>query len=218
MTEPTGRRAVSKMNTRNALQEAADRLFAERGYQATTVRDIADAAGVTERTFFRYFPGKEALIMDDALGWLPVLQDLVRARPAGEDVVTALRHAVLDLGAVLAADTRPSPLWLFSEGPPGPRIGQPMRGVVARVESSLAEVIRERLELSEAAFAIETSYLADVLARSTFAILRSALIRESQLRRDGRSRPSATTLINQAFSTMRLPAPPPATSARKSHN
>ena len=36
------------------------------------MRDIADAAGVTERTFFRYFAGKEELILDDVLEWLPV--------------------------------------------------------------------------------------------------------------------------------------------------
>ena len=81
----------------------ADRLFAERGYSATTVRDIAEAAGVTERTFFRYFTGKEELIIDDALGWLPVLLGKLRGRPDGEDVGTALRRAIQDVGTLLSA-------------------------------------------------------------------------------------------------------------------
>ena|SRR5690242_19212569 len=63
--------------------QAADRLFAEQGYAQTTVRDIAEAAGVTERTFFRYFGGKEELIIDDALAWLPLLKDHVRGPPGG---------------------------------------------------------------------------------------------------------------------------------------
>jgi len=79
MTVTTGRREANKRATRQALQQAADRLFAEQGYAQTTVRDIAEAAGVTERTFFLYFGGKEELIIDDALDWLPLLKDHVRA-------------------------------------------------------------------------------------------------------------------------------------------
>ena len=108
MTVTTGRREANKRATRQALQQAADRLFAEQGYAETTVRDIAAAAGVTERTFFRYFGGKEELIIDDALAWLPLLKDHVRARPAGEDPVTDLRHAVRSLGADLRQSPRPS--------------------------------------------------------------------------------------------------------------
>jgi AcrR family transcriptional regulator len=205
MTAATGPRPTRKTTTRQGLQAAADRLFAERGFEATTVRDIADAAGVTERTFFRYFAGKEALILDDALGWLPVLLGLVRARPAGEDAVTALRRALLELVATLADDPWPAPLWLFSEGAPGPQIARSARGAFVRVETGLAEVIRERVEASDEGFAMETSYLADLLARVTLAVIRSALARSSQLRRDGRARPSTGTLITQAFSLVSLP-------------
>ena len=74
VTEVIGRREANKRATRSALQDAASRLFAEHGFGGTTVRDIADAAGVTERTFFRYFAGKEELMLDDILEWLPGLQ------------------------------------------------------------------------------------------------------------------------------------------------
>ena len=146
MVQTVGRREAHKQATRQALQQAADRLFAERGYGATTVRDIAEAAGVTERTFFRYFAGKEELIIEDALGWLPVLLEAIRARPAREDVATALRQAIREVGTLLSASPRPTPLWLFSDGPPGARISRMPTGTLLRIEADLAAVIRERLE------------------------------------------------------------------------
>ncbi len=208
MTVTTGRREANKRATRQALQQAADRLFAEQGYAQTTVRDIAEAAGVTERTFFRYFGGKEELIIDDALAWLPLLKDHVRGRPAGEDPVTALRHAVRSLGADLRESPRPTPLWLFNDGPPGVRINRLSPGAVLRAESGLADVILERLEYSAADYGMDTRYLADILARTTFALIRSALIRAWELRSQAATPlPDEGLLTDQAFSTMRLPPP-----------
>lgn len=56
-----GRRERNRQRTRRALEQAAARLFAERGFEATTIREITAAAGVGERTFFRYFPTKQAV-------------------------------------------------------------------------------------------------------------------------------------------------------------
>jgi AcrR family transcriptional regulator len=206
VTEVTGRREANKRATRRALQQAADRLFAQQGYAVTTVRDIAAAAGVTERTFFRYFASKEELIIDEALGWLPDLQDRLRTRPASEDPVTALRRSVLGLASSLASSPRPSLLWLYAEGPPAARTTVLKPGAVLKIEADLAQVIRERLERSGQASAVDNDYLADILARTTFALIRSALIRDWQLRGDGtRKRPAVATLINQAFSTLQIP-------------
>lgn len=79
------------------------RLFLANGYEATTVQEIAAAAGVSHMTFFRYFPTKEDVVLAD--DYDPVVVDLVRARPAGEPDVDKIRHALLTgLAGVSAAD------------------------------------------------------------------------------------------------------------------
>jgi AcrR family transcriptional regulator len=203
---PLGRREAHKQATRQALQQAADRLFAEQGYGATTVRDIAEAAGVTERTFFRYFTGKEELIIEDALSWLPVLLDKLGRRPDDEDVGTALRRAIQDVRTLLSASPRPTPLWLFSDGPPGTRISRMPPATLLRIEADLAAVIRERLERSGGNGLPDTDYLAEMLARITLAMIRSAMIRHAQLSRDpDRETVPTSVLVEQALSMLAIP-------------
>lgn len=88
-------RARNRARTRDDIVEAALGLFERRGYDATTCDDIAAAAGVATRTFFRYFAGKADVLsvgrVDDT-GPLAALAELDE-RPAGEDPVDAVRHA-----------------------------------------------------------------------------------------------------------------------------
>lgn len=64
-TDAPGRRPTKRERTLAALLEAGLDLFERQGYEQTTVAEIARAAGVTEMTFFRYFPAKEHLLLDD---------------------------------------------------------------------------------------------------------------------------------------------------------
>lgn len=90
-----GLRERKKRRTRDALLRSALLLFVEQGYERTTVDEITDAVEVSQRTFFRYFANKEEVAF--------AVQDLVeshlvaalRARPAAEGPLEALRGAVL---------------------------------------------------------------------------------------------------------------------------
>ncbi|HRD63601.1 MAG TPA: helix-turn-helix domain-containing protein [Nocardioides sp.] len=84
------------IRTRALLQETATRLFAEQGYDATTVDQIARTAGVSHMTFFRHFATKDAVILDD--GFDPTIAAAVAATPStlppATRVCTGLRAAL----------------------------------------------------------------------------------------------------------------------------
>jgi AcrR family transcriptional regulator len=92
-----GVREQKKARTRRALAEAALALFARDGFETTTVEDIAAACQVSARTFFRYFGAKEEVLWSDSEEYLARLVSGIRARPADEAPLLALRRAVLEL-------------------------------------------------------------------------------------------------------------------------
>jgi AcrR family transcriptional regulator len=99
-----GLREQRKARTRRDIQEHALRLFLANGYDATTVEQIAAAAGVSHMTFFRYFPSKEAVVVEND-DYDPILAELIRARPREETPLTALRNAVMgEMVAVYETD------------------------------------------------------------------------------------------------------------------
>jgi AcrR family transcriptional regulator len=92
-----GLRERKKQKTRWAIQEHALRLIAEQGYDATTVDQIAAAAEISPSTFFRYFPTKEDLIIEDEYD--AVFVEGMRALPPEVPPLAALRqivHAAFD--------------------------------------------------------------------------------------------------------------------------
>ena len=68
--------------TRERIETAAMRLFVEQGFEETTVAQIAEAAGVSEMTFFRYFTSKDAVVIDDPYD--PVVAACIAERPRDE--------------------------------------------------------------------------------------------------------------------------------------
>ena len=95
-------RERKKMRTREAVLREAFRLFERNGYANTTVEQIARAAEVSPRTFFRYFPSKESLLSsDDCVE--PIIDAFVRA-PAELSPVAAYRHALTEVFGSMPRD------------------------------------------------------------------------------------------------------------------
>jgi AcrR family transcriptional regulator len=88
---PCGLRERKKARTRAAIREHALRLFREQGYAATTVEQIAEAADVSPSTFFRYFPTKEDVVLQDDFDVLAL--GAFEAQPADLSPVAAFRAA-----------------------------------------------------------------------------------------------------------------------------
>ncbi|WP_354199979.1 TetR family transcriptional regulator [Bradyrhizobium sp. JR4.1] len=80
--------------TRERLTRAAMALFLERGFEATTIDDIAAAADVSRRSFFHYFASKEDVVAAWQEGAAAALVAEVVARPAGETMLTAAENAI----------------------------------------------------------------------------------------------------------------------------
>jgi AcrR family transcriptional regulator len=90
----TGLRERKKLQTREQITEAAIALFADRGFEGTTVDDIAAAANVSRRTFFRYYARKEDVILAWKEETAEELRRALAARPAGEAPLQAVQGAL----------------------------------------------------------------------------------------------------------------------------
>src|SRR3954447_25147849 len=95
-TQP-GLRERKKQRTRETIAHAARQLFAERGYHATTLPDIAEAADVSTRTIFAYFPSKEDILFSDFSLMKDALAKALAERDEGEETLDTVREFILSL-------------------------------------------------------------------------------------------------------------------------
>ncbi|OAI40606.1 hypothetical protein AYO39_00145 [Actinobacteria bacterium SCGC AG-212-D09] len=95
-----GLRERKKQQTRETIARAALQLFSERGYDETTLADIAEAADVSPRTIFAYFQSKEDILFCEEPVFLERLTRMLDERPAGATTVDALREFLSTLPAV----------------------------------------------------------------------------------------------------------------------
>ena len=98
---PPGLRERKKARTRASIREHALRLFREQGYQATTVEQIAAAAEVSPSTFFRYFPTKEDVVLQDDMDTRMI--EALDRQPAGLSPLGAVRAATREMFAAYTA-------------------------------------------------------------------------------------------------------------------
>jgi AcrR family transcriptional regulator len=142
---PRSLRERRRLRTRRTIQAHALRLFADKGFQATTIEDIAAAAEMAPRTFFRYFPTKEEVVF-----WAefpPMLAGFVAARPDDEPALEALHHGIVDgLAAVWDQDEeRERMLERLRLAFRTPALHPRMRQQQAHWAAELTEILADRL-------------------------------------------------------------------------
>src|SRR5690242_1280565 len=99
-----GLRERKKEQTRRLIADTARKLFAERGFDAVTVGEVARAAEVSEKTVFNYFPTKEDLFYSGMEAFEDRLLGALRDREPGEDVLVAFRRFLLQPQGVFAIE------------------------------------------------------------------------------------------------------------------
>jgi AcrR family transcriptional regulator len=187
MTEPqVGRRERKKAQTRKALSDSALRLFAERGYDRVSLKDVADAADVAVSTVFKHFPaGKEALVFDEDIDLETALVAAVRERGTGQSILDALRDYLIARAVERAAQPDFADFVALVESTPA--LSDYARRMWGRHEAALA-----------AAIADETGLTADDIAAR--ALAHYALEAIFLIRGDG---PSIETQLSTVFDLLR---------------
>jgi TetR/AcrR family transcriptional regulator, regulator of mycofactocin system len=99
-----GRVGRRRLTSRGELEHAAFELFDAHGFDRTTVDDIAAAAGISRRTFFRYFPSKNDVVWGDFDGMLERMRRRLGAAPQDRPLMDEVRQALLDFNRVPAAE------------------------------------------------------------------------------------------------------------------
>jgi AcrR family transcriptional regulator len=198
------RRPAGARRTREALAAAAVDLILERGLAATTVEAIAARAGVTRRTFSRYFTGKE----DAALGFVrddgERINAALRRRPAGEPPLRAYRRAV---GA-----------WLADRDSPAAHLRPRMRrivGLLDREPSLFAAYQRIRVDAQEESTRVVAARLATdpaadlrpaVVVEAAAGVLTAALRAWARAPEDGDDGRGLAALVDRAYDALALEA------------
>ncbi|GAB3798712.1 TetR family transcriptional regulator [Humibacter antri] len=86
-------REAARASVHDQIADKALRLFDENGFEATTVDDLSTAIGISPRSFFRYFPAKEDVVISDPTPLGALVRDEAASRPPGEDAWSTLRSA-----------------------------------------------------------------------------------------------------------------------------
>jgi AcrR family transcriptional regulator len=141
----SGLRERKKQRTRETIVRVALELFAERGFDATTIADIAAAADIAPRTFFGYFPSKEEVVFHDFEGLFAGFSARLRHRAAEETAFDAMRAWLLlwisEQDPSLAANERVRHRLIDAT----PALAAHERANLARFERVLADAVADDL-------------------------------------------------------------------------
>lgn len=203
-----GRWARRKEATRAAIAAAAMRLFEAQGFQATTVQQIAEAATVSERTFFRYFESKEDLLLTDLVTLLGEAASGLALRPLDEAPLEAIHQAVRSVALAGEGGLVSFALGMGWHSPPSPTR---LVRVFMEWEDRLGRILVGRFVAQGAdPSSAEVLLRAAVTARTAVAATRTALRHVRALPPDARQ---GTTVLGEvlalAFGIVADGCPPP---------
>ncbi|MFG2020772.1 TetR family transcriptional regulator [Actinomadura geliboluensis] len=190
--ERAGLRERTRRAVRAELSALAVELFLERGYEGTTVEDIAAAAGMSRRSFFRYFPSKEDVVFGEAGDVAERVAEAIRGRP-GDEAAWACLCAVLRewQEAIHAAQPDLRTLRLIEEAP---ALRARLHAERDRMRELISAALRERPGGGVDAFT------ADLLTGAAAAALDAA---DREWLRSGGTADRAA-LLDRAFGVLRL--------------
>jgi AcrR family transcriptional regulator len=209
MSRPAeGRRDRKKDETRQALREAAHRLFAEKGFSATTIEDITEAVDVSRRTFFRYYDSKDDLLRTDVADLLPVMLAALRARPAEEPPLAAIFAA---LRTLIGPDGPPALAQSLASPVAGLRARLSMIRLLSDWEKGIAEALLARAGIDSPTDEDRLRAVVTACA-ATSALRASAQVYRSRYHGPGLETQRFLPIVEQAFavlldSTARQPHP-----------
>ncbi len=196
VTAPAGEPRASlrerkKLATRRSLRRVALDLVAERGFAHVTVEDIAEAADVSPRTFFNYFPSKEAALFGADPDRVATLRERIVHEAPGEPVLDALRvvmasdaQAVADELSELGGDPAD---WLrrMKEARADPHLRAAHAAQMAMVERAITEGLAERLGTDP-----DRDPYPGLLAATAAGVFRASMTFWAGSRRHGAARPA----------------------------
>jgi len=153
---------------REAIWDAAADLFTVKGFDETTVEDIAALAGVSRRTFFRYFASKSDLLAQGIVKYETALVQAIEECPAGMPLPEVMRRTVDRVAAQVAAHPSTRKVMAIVARHPAARDAQLSR--IAGLQDSLTGAYRDRIQRSP-----DASLIAAVLASLTLTTLSLAI-------------------------------------------
>ncbi len=157
---------------RGAIWDAAIDLFAKKGFDETTIDEIAQAAGVSRRSFFRYFSSKNDLMGENMVLYAKTLTEAIAAFPATYSLLEVMRQTVLQVARGAAAKPRTRKIMQIAAHNPAAREAQLSR--LAEVQDRVAEAFARRSrkrsadDLTSRVLAGATMSIFDVTFRSWF--------------------------------------------------
>jgi AcrR family transcriptional regulator len=167
-----GLRERKKLKTKAAIRKEAMRLFLDKGFDATTIEEIAAAVEISPSTFFNYFPTKEDVVFEDELD--PLILAAFDAQPEGTNPIRAIRNAMLTVFRALTPEQDRVMRERMALMTSTPSLRSAMLSQFADMVNQIAALVASRAGGSPSDFAIRN------FAGALLGVMMSALLAAAQ--------------------------------------